>query len=601
MIEEKELLKLAQETKKKNKILRNEKEEDIHLAEWQMFYLNNLDIFVEEFLGVKLYFFQKQMLLEAWKNDIYDINASRGISKTFTASLIANSLCLLMTGINVVVAAMTLGQASKIINEKIDGILCDESKEGHSEIMCQMKKDGYIKFGKDKTGDGSVCYYGNGSKITAVVCGEGGRSNRSNVVLLDEAALVKKEDYERIILPTLEPYRHSGLFMQPKQIFMTSSKTTDNWFYKHLLENVNHHYKKDLLYKYGFFFGDELTSVANGVHTIAQYESNKTTTDDLSFKEEYLNVWLGEKAGSLYCYEDFHKAQILSKPFYPRTALQYTAKEEIDYEFDDDDIRFIAMDIAIVGGKENDNTAILLGKINKNTLKRSIEYVQTKNGMSTLDQVVLIKRLYYEYKCSYFVYDTTGIGNSVFSAFTVETYDSERDITYPAWGVCEDKKLQIASDNVISKKTNLVLDDKREFIIIPIVGTSSINSEMFLALRKNLKDGVINLLKDEDVMEKILSDDPYWILKSSEEQRDLILPFRKTRGMINESISLDTEIVNNVVKVKEKRSDTKDMFMALVYFNYFSNKLADKFSQQEDEVSDFDISQWSFLADACKV
>ena len=32
MIEEKELLKLAQETKKKNKILRNEKEEGIHLS-----------------------------------------------------------------------------------------------------------------------------------------------------------------------------------------------------------------------------------------------------------------------------------------------------------------------------------------------------------------------------------------------------------------------------------------------------------------------------------------------------------------------------------------------------------------------------------------
>ena len=41
--------------------------------------------------------------------------------------------------------------------------------------------------------------------------------------------------------------------------------------------------------------------------------------------------------------------------------------EEEDDEFDEDEIRFIAMDIAIVGGKENDNTAILLGKINKNT------------------------------------------------------------------------------------------------------------------------------------------------------------------------------------------------------------------------------------------
>ena len=76
----------------------------------------------------------------------------------------------------------------------------------------------------------------------------------------------------------------------------------------------------------------------------------------------------------------------------------------------------------------------------------------------------------------------------------------------------------------------------------------------------------------------------------------------QTRYMVNESISLDTEISNNVVKVKEKRSATKDRFMALVYFNYFSNKLANKYSQEDDyDDEDFDASAWSFLGDVCKV
>ena len=44
-----------------DKILRKV-EEDKKYAEWQLFYLNNLDIFVEEYLQIPLHYFQKQIL-----------------------------------------------------------------------------------------------------------------------------------------------------------------------------------------------------------------------------------------------------------------------------------------------------------------------------------------------------------------------------------------------------------------------------------------------------------------------------------------------------------------------------------------------------------
>ena len=56
-------------------------EQDRRYAEYQIFYLNNLDIFVEEYLQIPLHYFQKQLLLDCWKNDIEDIIASRGLSK----------------------------------------------------------------------------------------------------------------------------------------------------------------------------------------------------------------------------------------------------------------------------------------------------------------------------------------------------------------------------------------------------------------------------------------------------------------------------------------------------------------------------------------
>lgn len=57
------------------------KEQDYKYADWQIFFLNNLDIFNEEYLQIPLHYFQKQLLLDCWENDIEDIIASRGLSK----------------------------------------------------------------------------------------------------------------------------------------------------------------------------------------------------------------------------------------------------------------------------------------------------------------------------------------------------------------------------------------------------------------------------------------------------------------------------------------------------------------------------------------
>ena len=81
MINEQELSKLALESKKHKNKVRDKKSEDRNIAEWQILYLNNLDIFTEDFLEIPLHYFQKQILLQAWEADVDDVVASRGLSK----------------------------------------------------------------------------------------------------------------------------------------------------------------------------------------------------------------------------------------------------------------------------------------------------------------------------------------------------------------------------------------------------------------------------------------------------------------------------------------------------------------------------------------
>lgn len=596
MINEKQLIGLAKEKKiKENKKL-SKKDYDRRIANWQLFYLNNLDIFTEEHLKIPLHYFQRQVLLDCWEYDIYMFIASRGLSKSFTIAILANDLALLLPGVEIVITSLTLGQSNKIIDDKIDKLLSSD-KKGISPILKQLRADGYINFTKDKTTGGRIVEYGNGSKIFAVACNETGRSARGNIAITDEARIVKKRDYDSIVEPMLQPYNFNGLMIEPKQIFMTSARTKDNWVWTYLKTIVRKHYT-DKRIKYGFFAGDIFTAVANKIQTKNQYLTRRENTNDLDFEMEFLNLWLGETEGSLFLYDDFHKNQVLETAFLPTTNDDYYYNIKNKYDFShENEIRILAMDIAVSGGRENDNTVFVLGNIDIDTNQRKVEYIKAENGLNSQKQIVMIKRLFYDYKCTYFVMDTTGLGNVFFDLLTTETYDDERDITYPAWTVCRDKILQISSDRVMNDKINRTMDSNAEEVIIPINGTSETNSDMHLAMRKNLKDNIISFLKDDSEMELLFQEkDSKWILKSSEKKAYDLAPFVETRYAINEAITLTTEFKDKGVKVKEKSTATKDRYMTLAMFNYFCDKVYIKYVKDEQD-AEIDLDDFSDIYD----
>ena len=94
--------------------------------------------------------------------------------------------------------------------------------------------------------------------------------------------------------------------------------------------------------------------------------------------------------------------------------------------------------------------------------------------------------------------DSKGIGNVIFDMLTIPTEDEELGVIYPAWTVCNDKKLQISSDTVINDKINRTITSNAEEVIIPIAGNAEINSNMHLTLQTSLKNKEIHLLIDDD-------------------------------------------------------------------------------------------------------
>lgn len=530
--------------------------------------------------------------------------------KTFDTAALAIDFALLYPNCQIVTTAKTLGQANLIIDEKINKIFTSRGNKWSSPVLCQLRDDGWIKFGVNKDTGGKIVEFGNGSRIFAMPCIDSARGLRSNIVIADEFVLIKKKDYDEIISPTLEVRKFKGRPLdypeETKQIFLSSAKTKTNWGWKFLVNCVEKHYKSKRV-KYGFYAGDIFTAVANGIQTKKQYLQRKASTDELSFEQEYLNIWLGNGEHALLKYEDFERNQIIKKAFYPREPMDYLEGVEQTWNFRDDEIRFIATDIAVSVGSEEDNTAILLGALNTTNGLRKVYYVTGINGMNSVEQVILYKRLFYDWKANYFVMDSTGLGNVLFDLLTQPTYDSSINRTYPAWTVNKDPMLQIVSEKVQNDKVQRTIDPNAEEVIIPIVGTANLNTEMHLALRKNLREDKIKFLIDDGEAEALLEhEDSHWITKTSEYRANKLLPYLKTRFMVNESVSVEAAIKDNGnIKTVEKTGGlvtTKDLFMALDYFNYFSDKLATEYLKDENnQTEEFDIEKWSFLGDMCRV
>src|SRR5574344_1589098 len=184
---------------RETELSKEEKEENV--IEWTTFFRKNLDIFNEDYLGIKISQFQKQRINSWSDNEVQDTLASRGSAKSFDIGLFAIDMALLYSSCNILITSMTLNQSNLIIDEKIDKIFCTEGTRWSSPVLCQLRKDGWIKFKKDDNTGAKIVEFGNGSKIFAVNCGDSARGKRSQIVIVDECVLVKRKDFEEIISP----------------------------------------------------------------------------------------------------------------------------------------------------------------------------------------------------------------------------------------------------------------------------------------------------------------------------------------------------------------------------------------------------------------
>lgn len=573
-----EIAKLSKEESKNKPI--DKKEYDRKIAEWQMFFLNNLNVFVKHILGIPLHFFQEQLLLEMWDSEVFAFIGSRGIGKSFLVAVFVVAICLLLPNYKVTICSMTIGQGNLIVEEKIKKIL--SSNTGLSKLLNQLVKDGYIEFGKDRDTGGALVKFGNGSEVLSAFIGESLRGRRTNLLITDECCLIKKKDYDSIAEPLLEKYSFNGLEIEPKQIFLTSPRSKDSWFWTYLKKLVHDHFKGKT--ERNFFASDIYCAVANKIQTAKQFYSRKDNTDPYAWEQEYLCIWHGDKEDAIFKRQDFLDAQVLDCTYYPPN-LNYDYINKIEYN--ENEIRFLCADLALSGGQENDLTVLMYCIMEIDSGNVRIEYISTFSGMNANEQVLRFKRALVDFNASYFVYDAKGIGVSITDVMMAKTDE------FKAWTVNTDKNLMMCSQTVLEEKMSRSFEEDALDVMIPVVSTSDSNSKNHYNLWSYLRNKKLKLLKDCYSREYELQDEmPTFITKDSAEKAEILLPYKQTDLLINESCNL--EIIRNGldnITVKEKSGALKDRFMCLGYACAFANKLYNKY--QVGYYEDFDVNDYT--------
>jgi hypothetical protein len=130
--------------------------------------------------------------------------------------------------------------------------------------------------------------------------------------------------------------------------------------------------------------------------------------------------------------------------------------------------------------------------------------------------------------------------------------------------------------------------------MIPIVGTSELNSNMWIDVQKQLRDESIELLIEDTQFEQDFAEtNEYWKM-NSEQRMEVMKPYTMTESLIGEAISLSQEWRNGQVKLTEPRSGTKDIIVSFSYGSYVSSLIInDKEKNQDDDWTDED---WAWLA-----
>ena len=562
--------------------LRKDKKFREQIKKWTSFFRANPHRLVE-YWGIVLNTGQKILLYMCFHVDFFLFVASRGLGKSWLVGLLCCVYCVLYPGTRICLASGTKGQAKLIISEKI--------QEFYDKYPILRKE---IKEIKTSNNDIRVVFR-NGSTIVAVTSSDNSRGHRGNILVIDESRLVKKEILDTVLKPFLNvnrqpPYlrnpKYKHLQEENKEIYITSAYYKNSELYQQFKAYTEQMIKgKDY-----FVCGLPYTySMAHGLLSRKRVDLMKTERDfdSVSFLMEYENLFYGQNNNAFFKLDDLQDARTLYKPFYPINNLEYLSNKKVKKPLTKkiNEIRVIGVDVALMGGRSNDNTIFTCLRLlpNGDSFEKQLVHIGCMNGEHSETQAINLHRLYDDFDADYVVMDCMGNGISLYDACCKVLYDTERDIEYEAWTSFNDSEM----------RSRALSDSALPIIYSMKVNQPKVNHEMASWLRDDFSRKKIKLLINDIEGREFLNNKEKFKKMSEEDKVYFYEPYVQTTLLVNELVNLSYEVRSGFIKVVESRSNRKDRYSSLAYANYYLRILENDLLRIED--NDEDVSNFLLI------
>lgn len=146
--------------------------------------------------------------------------------------------------------------------------------------------------------------------------------------------------------------------------------------------------------------------------------------------------------------------------------------------------------------------------------------------------------------------------------------------------ICDKPQYHVVPSTKLVDLKERTVDPQAIPCIIPMIGTSELNSTCWVELKKQLECGNIKFLVSMQDRQEAIEDDGSFFKMTSEVLAKELAPYGQVDLLIQEAINLKTELRNDKIKLTEPRSGTKDRAIVLSYGNYIASLIENEWNKQ---------------------
>lgn len=548
-------------------------QEKIDYEEWTKFlsyYRYYVDEFAVDMLGMtNLFPFQRLLLRAMGRYPNVMFIMCRGLTKSYIAAVFIVCMAILYPGISIGIVSGNGSQARMVIKQKIEGELYK-----NENIKREIKN---IKTSIDDC----IVTFKNGSSIRAFNLGtsqkgDGARGWRFQLILVDEARLVKTEALKEVLIPMTKTPRTNAIELKKnfpeapseegRMIYISSAwlKTCDLYqrflnFYSQMAAGDKNYFVASLDYRVGIDAG-----LFTEESMMLEKNDPEMTLDKWAY--EYEGRFVGSSNDSYYPYDVTNQCRVLD-----RCELEQPKKCQYPY--------IITHDVAVSGKSGSDNACTHVIKLipKKNgTFTKNVVLTRTMNGATLKEQRDFLRELLHIRfpNAEKLVIDAQSAGQGLLSLLE-EPWTARN-----ARGEIEEFPPLICDDD---EEAQMLLPDALP-IIRGITATAEFNSTFYPYMKSCFEDKSLQLLVDSNE-----TDEEYKSGKYKAEEQIMHVEHDNLMQELSNIKQAYTDngriIYSRIVSSKKRDRATSLMYGLSVVWEYEKQGKADMYKKEVDPLS----------------